>query len=243
MRLLPSIELLSIWEEGCHQPPTKRALVLLAAALPESPEQIARWSVGRHDAKLLQLRQQLFGSRLTALTQCPDCDEAVEAELDVTDLIAEAPAEAGETLQACHGGCEMRFRLPNSLDLLGLTPEMPLERACRQVLGRCLLEARRDGQAVVGETLTSGDLDAIGREMAEADPQGNTELRFECPASSHQWDEVFDVVAFLWAEVQSWAARLLRDIHELASAYGWNEAEILSLNPRRRQTYLDLIGQ
>ncbi|HEX2516118.1 MAG TPA: phage baseplate protein, partial [Chloroflexota bacterium] len=38
------------------------------------------------------------------------------------------------------------------------------------------------------------------------------------------------------------ARRLLREVHTLARAYGWREAEILALPGRRRQTYLDLVG-
>jgi hypothetical protein len=48
-------------------------------------------------------------------------------------------------------------------------------------------------------------------------------------------------VSFFWQELDDWADRVLRDVHELASAYGWPENEILALSPRRRQCYLDLI--
>ena len=37
------------------------------------------------------------------------------------------------------------------------------------------------------------------------------------------------------------AGRLMRDIHLLASAYGWTEAEVLSLSAWRRQAYLDMV--
>ena len=45
-----------------------------------------------------------------------------------------------------------------------------------------------------------------------------------------------------WTEVQAHAAQLLRDVHLLASNYGWREAEILNLSPVRRQAYLELIA-
>jgi hypothetical protein len=31
------------------------------------------------------------------------------------------------------------------------------------------------------------------------------------------------------------------DVHTLASAYGWSESEILSLNPARREFYLEMV--
>jgi hypothetical protein len=46
----------------------------------------------------------------------------------------------------------------------------------------------------------------------------------------------------LWREIESMAGRLLRDVHALASAYGWHEKDILALSPVRRQFYLTLIG-
>ena len=52
-----------------------------------------------------------------------------------------------------------------------------------------------------------------------------------------------DVAAFFWTELNAWAVRLLREIHALASAYGWREADILALSPKRRDLYLELISQ
>jgi hypothetical protein len=33
----------------------------------------------------------------------------------------------------------------------------------------------------------------------------------------------------------------LREVHVLASANGWSEAEILALSPQRRQRYLEIV--
>jgi hypothetical protein len=63
-----------------------------------------------------------------------------------------------------------------------------------------------------------------------------------CPQCAHQWQAPLDIVSFLWSEVHAWAIRLLREIHELASAYGWSEAEILALSPWRRRAYLELVN-
>jgi hypothetical protein len=35
---------------------------------------------------------------------------------------------------------------------------------------------------------------------------------------------------------------LLRDVHTLASAYGWKEDEVLHLTPARRHAYLELVA-
>jgi hypothetical protein len=82
---------------------------------------------------------------------------------------------------------------------------------------------------------------AVAEAMGRADPQAAAEIALTCPACAHRWTVAFDAGAFLWAEIQAWAQQILRDVHTLAAAYGWNEAEILALPPARRRAYLDLV--
>jgi hypothetical protein len=243
MRKLSAGELLSVWEEAESQPPTARALLLLAAAFPDQSEGLAQLSVGRRDAKLLLLRQQLFGSRLRALTECPTCEEAIEAELEDRDLINEPLPEQPETLSVAQDGCEVRFRLPNSLDLLAVSATLPPEHARQRIIELCLVEARCRGELIPPSALTPELSNEIVQRMAEADPHGNIELKLHCPVCARVWTEVLDMVSFVWVEIQTLVTRLLREVHELAWAYGWGEEEILALSPWRRQAYLDLIRQ
>ena len=53
---------------------------------------------------------------------------------------------------------------------------------------------------------------------------------------------LFDILSFFWGEIQICARRLLREVHALASAYGWTESEILSLSTTRRHAYLEMVG-
>jgi hypothetical protein len=52
-----------------------------------------------------------------------------------------------------------------------------------------------------------------------------------------------DIASYLWSEIHAWAGRMLRDVHALAAAYGWREADILAMSPWRRQAYLEMIRQ
>ena len=61
-------------------------------------------------------------------------------------------------------------------------------------------------------------------------------------ATVRRWLEPFDIASFLWTELHAWASRTLYDVHQLAAAYGWSEAECLSLSARRRGYYLELIA-
>ena len=51
-----------------------------------------------------------------------------------------------------------------------------------------------------------------------------------------------DVARFLLREVAAAARRLMADIHELASAYGWSEAAIASMSAARRAAYLEMLS-
>jgi hypothetical protein len=85
-------------------------------------------------------------------------------------------------------------------------------------------------------------LNAIATAMSEADPQALIEIALECPACAHRWSNVFDIASYLWREVDTWAHRTLQDVHQLARAYGWREADVLALSPNRRRSYLEMVN-
>jgi len=240
MRPLTAEELLDAWERGLAEPPVQRALTLLVAACPETlPEALARESVGRRDGRLLTLREWTFGPRLVSLAACPGCGERLETAFEVADIRVPEAGDGAETLSLSAAGCELTFRLPNSLDLATLRAGEDLEAARRRLLGRCLLGE----QAAAVEELPAEALQAVADRMAEADPQGDVQLALQCPACGHAWRAAFDIVSYLWTEVDAWARVLLHEIHVLASAYGWREPDILALSPWRRRSYLELIGR
>ena len=65
-------------------------------------------------------------------------------------------------------------------------------------------------------------------------------VNLSCAACSHAWQVTLDIERFLWTKVCATAKRLLRDVHTLASAYGWREPDILSLSSTRRQIYVEM---
>ena len=94
------------------------------------------------------------------------------------------------------------------------------------------------GQPVPASTLPTGVVEAVEARMSKLDPQGETILELRCAACGHQWRAALDIGRFFWQELAAEARRLLREVHLLASAYGWGEAEILALTPARRDAYL-----
>ena len=122
-------------------------------------------------------------------------------------------------------GRELRFRLPTSADLLAV-------KSAEQLLERCSLSG--DGQ------LAEDFVAAVGEKMSDADPMADIHLALNCPNCEYNWEAAFDIVAFLWREISAAARRLLREVHTLASAYGWTESEILGMSPARRRAYLEM---
>src|SRR3977135_3151231 len=111
-------KLLAVWERARTQPMTTRMLMLLEAASPAASRQdLAKLSVGQRDARLLALREQLFGSRLTGPTSCPQCRQPLEIDIESENLQIDDQQPDRELFSATSGGYVARFRLPNSEDL------------------------------------------------------------------------------------------------------------------------------
>jgi len=242
MRALSAAELLSVWERGIPQPPLQRALTLLASACPEtSSEALAELSIGQRDAALMTLREWSFGAGVTAVAACPACAERVELSFDLADVRVQTTDEPLDLLDLRIDGYELRVRLPTSLDLMAVADAAGAEDARRRLLSRCVVAARRAGRAVSASRLPSRVVAALAERMAAADPQADVRVAVACPACEHRWLITFDILPFFWREIERWADRMLRDVHVLASAYGWDEAAILALDPYRRQRYLELV--
>jgi hypothetical protein len=226
MRALSATELLSVWESGSNEVPVQRALTMLAAASPEtSSDSLARLTLGQRDARLLALREMMFGSDATGVTDCPECGERIELRFSCSDIHPATDTESPTEVAVKSNGREVRFRLPTSADLLAVS-------SSGQLLERCLLSR--------GNRLREDFLPAVSEKMSSADPMADIQLALNCPNCEHKWKAAFDIVAFLWREISAAARRLLREVHTLASAYGWTEAEILALSPARRRFYLEM---
>ena len=81
-------------------------------------------------------------------------------------------------------------------------------------------------------------LDAVEARLDALDPQAARTIDLNCPSCRVSWAASVDVTEFVWTEVDRFARRLLHDIHTLATAYGWREADVLAISPARRRFYL-----
>ena len=195
MHALSATELLSVWESGSSQIPLRRALAMIAAACPEvSSDSLASLTIGQRDARLLALREAMFGAELTGITDCPECGEKIELTFNCSDIRQHGEIEPAAELAVQSNGREVRFRLPTSADLLAVNSSEQLLERCKKKHGikiyhfvnvgnhlhllvkpeaRRYEEAKRDFQRFlstnghVGDELASGEtVDTAGREAS-----------------------------------------------------------------------------
>ncbi len=243
MRGLSGPEMIRIWEIGMRQHPLGRAMTMLGMALPEVPhDTLLAMSVGQRDAHLLALREQTLGSQLSCFAECPSCQEQLEFTCNVSDIrVVSASEPAEQARQFTMDGYELHFRLPDTPDLAALVPCQDVAHARSILLQRCVLECYRDGVAVPVEELPAEVIDGLGSHMLECDPQAEVRLDLTCSVCGYQWLITFDIITFFWREICMHAKRLLHEVHTLAHAYGWREADILAMSAARREFYLELV--
>lgn len=243
MRALSADEILDLWERGLTQGPTTRALSLLAAACPDMPHQkLLALPIGHRDALLLALREALFGPRLEAVAICPQCGQQLELSFSTAELQYDPASEPQKEVSLDASAYVLQLRPPNSQDVLAATKERDSEQARDTVLRRCLTSVSHREKQVTFDDLPAEVLAAAEEQLAQIDPLADIQINIACSYCDHGWKAAFDVVSFMWAEIEAWVGRVLNEVHTLALAYGWDERSILALSPTRRQIYLDLVG-
>ena len=232
MHTISQAEFLALWETGRSLHPLDQGVLAVQAAFPELNENIADWPLGRRNRALAELLCSMFGPSLRGWTTCRQCREQLEFQLDCQTLaISDVPA--GQQRIAVGG---QSYRLPTTRDLAAVATEQDAKAAAR-----LLLQRLSDAQSVPDEAWSEEYIDAVGECMAKTDPLAEILLKFDCPSCGTSFDEGLDLPAFLWAELEACARRMLLSVHTLASAYGWSENEILSLSPARRDFYLEMV--
>jgi hypothetical protein len=247
VRPLSARDVLWIWEHGEGQHPVDRALTILAAGCPElSRDELAALPVGERDTLLLALRIRTLGAALQGQGECPACAEQIEIDVPVRTIVegGAAGAAGGRSRRnvTCQvDGMELSLRPPNSHDLAAAAACRTVDEAGRILLQRAVLSATRDGAPVQDMTLSAEAVEQIAARIEEADPNAEIRMTMLCPRCGHEFQLPFDVVSFFWSEIAAQARRLFHEVHILARAYGWEEANILSMTPRRRSAYLDMV--
>ena len=237
---LDGAELLRAWEAASAVAPVRRAAAVLGTVLTDLPIDADLLPIGSCDTLLLALRVGTFGGQLSGVTSCPSCGAEVDLDVDAAAILASLPAVEAVGLEpdpVQHGDHVVRFRLPTTADLAACAGS---GGAAERILARCITCAARSGVAVDTDALPTDVVAAVANAVAAADRPADLRLRTQCPACGAEHSARLDIADFFVAELTAAAQALLVEVDELASRYGWSEAEILALSPTRRRTYLEL---
>lgn len=241
MRTMSGSDVVRLWEALEGRSHTERALLLLAHAYPNATlDEVARLPVGQRDSRLFTLREAMLGKHVQAHADCPSCAQRLDVQLNTSDFCT-APSRNDTATELQHGDYLLQFRAPSSLDLLAVSGVADRDMALRQLLTRCVV-ASDAGQAIDPASLPAPVIERLASAMSDGDPQGELLIELHCPSCHAEPQFLFDVALFYFSELAALAKRLLREVHTLATAYGWSEASILAMSNRRRQSYLQMVG-
>ena len=225
-------ELLTVWEQGSAETPLQRALTLVASARAQTRAEAAQLDVGTREVLLARYLVSVGAAWAVTCATCPECSVILEVPMDLGELAVLPVHEPGTKFTIMVDDVSLTFRLPTTADLLGLSGLAEGEAPSR-LLDRCV-DGPPDG-------LTAEMAAAVEAAMEQAAPAGAVDVVASCPECGAEELFALDVSALLWADVEARAVRLMGEIHALARAYGWTEAEVLALSPRRRASYLALV--
>jgi hypothetical protein len=245
MRSLTPTDAIRIWESSYRRPPAQKIFAVLAAASTgENRDELAHLPLGKCNRRLLDLRKEIFGDRLSAASTCAEC--GVRFEFDLNGDLFQRPnhdevCEREFDLES--GQYAVRFRLLNLEDLnfASMAANVPAARQC--LIKRVVLKAEHANQTVSTEQLPDEVISALAARLTECDPEAEFLLDLACPACGSEFQLPFDPGSFFCAEIDAEAQRLLSEVHALARGYGWRETDILEMTAPRRHFYLSLLDQ
>lgn len=217
----------------------RACVAALGTLVPPEPSVLDALPLGDREALLLHLQAITFGERLDAVARCPDCGNLLDLDLAVPQLLLEPDAgpyaDPARRLSIEHDGAALAFRLPAAADLLAVAGLEPA-RAEAALVQRCL------GSALPGDATPDPDMvAAVAAAMSAQDPQAEILLELHCPECGAAFGSALDTGTYLLREIDQHAAWLFAQVHTLALAYHWSEADILDLPHDRRMMYLALL--
>ncbi len=258
------VRLLDAWEAGASRPALERARLLasvavdLGVATPAQSDPSA--TIGQRDRAILELHRRLFGASVSGTAACPVCGERLEVSFALDEVLDEVldhvPRGAGEvadraapaqTIEVAWNELVLRCRPLRHEDVASLAAMGGLDPAGLARRSVVAIEPGGGRAAEVLPDVLAAELPdevvaMVAEAVAAADPGCDLSFRLDCLECGAAWEETFDPPSFLWSELDRWARRALEDVHRLATAYGWREADVFALSPHRRRAYLELVG-
>jgi hypothetical protein len=209
-------------------------LLMENPAHPLGPEEAAGLTAPDRDRLLAAIYARTFGSRIASTTHCGQCGQLFDLDFSLDQLLSRLEFKPHPAIERrpdatfrLPDGCV--FRLPTGLDECAVAG-LPLPEAEATLWARCVLEPGTHCEAW-----------ALWQACEEIGPGLNLDLDAVCPECSHVQSVHFDIQTYLLTTLRQEQNTLIRDIHRLATAYGWSLHEILELTRSERHTLVNLI--
>lgn len=191
--------------------------------------------IADRDEVLAVIYSTLYGNVIDSTVYCRWCSDPFDLSFSLRDF--QVHIGEGEALLDVRGQSdgtyaltdEVVFRLPTGNDelfILGL----PSERKESALLERCLLK----GDA-------GKDHEVLQQAMEQVAPLLQGSLSSRCPSCGKEQSIHFDMQSFLLQRLLLEKKNVIREVHTIASAYGWTLREILDLPRQQRKTYCSFI--
>jgi hypothetical protein len=191
------------------------------------------------DRLLAHVYSRNFGRKVQSTVRCVHCRELFDLEFDIEQLarVLDPPwpacveALADRTFRLPMG---VRFRLPTGEDEVWLSETCGTEpERALALLQRCLIEPQ--------EGVSERELAAVEEAMEEIAPVLDLDLGAQCPECRTKQPVYFSVQFYLLRAIQQGWKQTVREVHLLATAYGWTLQEILGLPRSQRRQFVQLI--
>lgn len=186
------------------------------------------------DMLLAAIYTHTFGSRIQGTMTCPDCEEPYDYDFDLEEIRNQLLSGFEEP--AVHfRGDDVLFRFnDNELRLLNGEDEINLENADTTEANRILLERTCPNYSSENEI----DVEQL---LSEVAPIMSIDMESVCPECESRHNIEFDMQYYLMTKLRQEQRFLWYEIHRLAAAYRWSQAEILSLPRRIRKLHVNYI--
>lgn len=215
--------------------PALVTMLLASCGSPREPEFWWSQAVAVRIVALLRLlasTESIDHLRLLARCRQPECMERFEFELPIAALSDSVPQ--GDTVQVrLKDELSIVLRRPNGRDLSEWRNLRPPSR-------RAAIEAMLGSLVVEGHASHEDEL-ALAEALSAQDPLVAFTVSCICPACGATNEVRVDLEDIVLDKLRRKQRALVREVHRLASHYGWTEAEGLAIPPHRRTHYLTMI--
>jgi len=183
-------------------------------------------------AAALLVRRVWLGRTIQAEARCPaaGCGEPIDVTFAIDTYLEHRRRRAFRGLTALElpwfglERADVRFRVPTVGDLTAAGDRAALVEQCVQP-----------------PSVSSAVLRRVERALDALAPSLDGLLAGTCPVCGAEVELWFAPIEYVLLELRDASASLFTQVHELALAYHWSEPEILGLECRRRQGYVELV--